>query len=83
MWALEKDEVELVKEKEAKLQLIKQISELEARFQKALMIIASRDILIKSHNNIFPLFRTFSKLESARKLFSFQTIRLTSFEKSG
>jgi len=52
MWELEKDEVELVKEKELKLQLIKQISELEARFQKAVMIIAIRDILIKEKLNI-------------------------------
>jgi DNA repair exonuclease SbcCD ATPase subunit len=52
MWELEKDEVELVKEKEVKGELIKKISELEARFQKALIYIAGRDALIKAKLNI-------------------------------
>lgn len=47
MWELEKDEVELVKEKELKLQLIKQISELRLQSEKATMKLAMRDILIK------------------------------------
>ena len=41
------------------------------------------DTLIKSHGDIFPIFRVLSKLESARKLFNFKTIRLTLVEKSG
>ena len=41
------------------------------------------DVLIKSQGDIFTDFGLLSKLESARKVFSFQTIRLTSFEQSG
>jgi hypothetical protein len=52
MWELEKDEVELVKEKEVKLELYKKISELEAHCQKYLMVIASRDLLIKEKLNM-------------------------------
>jgi septal ring factor EnvC (AmiA/AmiB activator) len=39
--------IELVEEKKEKLQLHKQISELEARFQKALLKITARDLFIK------------------------------------
>lgn len=46
-WELEKDEVELVKEKEVKVQLINQISELNFRLQKALLKITARDLFIK------------------------------------
>jgi len=47
LWELERDEVELVEEKEEKLQLHKQISELHLQSEKAMMKLAMRDILIK------------------------------------
>jgi len=51
-WELERNLIELAEEKKAELELYARISELEARFQKAVMIIANRDILIKEKLNI-------------------------------
>ena len=51
-WELERDEIALVQEKKAKLELYAQISELNTKFQKALTMLAARDTLIKAELNI-------------------------------
>jgi len=52
VWELERDEVALVEAKKEKLQLHNQISELNMKLQKAIMMLAARDILIKEKLNI-------------------------------
>ena len=51
-WELERNVIESVEEKKAKLELYARISEMEARFQKAIIIIAGRDAFIKAQLNI-------------------------------
>jgi len=51
-WELERNVIELVHEKKAKLELYAHISELNARLQKAVIVIAGRDSFIKEKLNI-------------------------------
>ena len=51
-WELERNVIELVEEKKAKLELYAQISELNLKFEKAMTMLAARDALIKAKLNI-------------------------------